>query len=148
MIRPARPDDLSALVELTIEHAAFERQPLPLEADRAARLNDALFGPKPRLAAWVATVEDTVVGYATYTKDFSTWHAREFAYLDCLYVRAPYRGLGLGKRLMHAIAKESGCKWIEWQTPDWNEDAARFYHSLGASESAKRRFVWPIVHEP
>jgi hypothetical protein len=30
---------------------------------------------------------------------------------------------------------------MQWQTPEWNVDAARFYRRLGAAETIKRRYV-------
>jgi hypothetical protein len=38
-------------------------------------------------------------------------------------------------------ARDAGCVQVQWQTPDWNVDAARFYRRAGAVERAKRRFV-------
>jgi hypothetical protein len=36
---------------------------------------------------------------------------------------------------------QAGCATVQWQTPAWNEDAARFYRRLGAVELDKRRYV-------
>lgn len=73
-VRSAKPDDVQILVQLCAEHADFERAPYETKG-QPDRLRAALFGATPRVRAWVATVQDAVVGYATATEDFSTWSA-------------------------------------------------------------------------
>lgn len=85
------------------------------------------------------------MGYATWSLELSTWRAAEYVHVDCLYLREGCRGQGIGRSLMEAIAQRAsalGATHLEWQTPEWNESAARFYESLGARSSAKRRFTW------
>jgi len=56
-------------------------------------------------------------------------------YLEDLFVRPQFRGRGLGRALLLAVAKlavERGCGRMEWAVLDWNEPAIRFYESLGA----------------
>ena len=141
-IRPFQPDDLQAVLDLCGEHALFERAGFD-RACCAAGLGAALAGPAPRLLCRVAEVGGAVVGYATASIDFSTWRAREFMHMDCLYVRQAYRGRGIGVRLLVALrdaAVARGIDEMQWQTPDWNHDAARFYRRLGASEAGRLRY--------
>ncbi|MDO1528197.1 GNAT family N-acetyltransferase [Fulvimonas sp. R45] len=143
IVRRARPDDLAALVAMCGEHAAYERASYA-PAGKAEALSRALFSTPPRLHAWVAEVLGEPVGYATATLEFSTWQAGEFLHMDCLYVRAGRRDGGTGAALLHAVvdfARRAGCAEIQWQTPAWNADAARFYRRSGAVEKAKRRFL-------
>ena len=140
-LRTAERDDIAALLELVREHAAFERSPAPLIT--ANVLSEALFAPSPRLHAWTASVDGALAGYLTATVDFSTWQGREFLSMDCLYVRAAHRSVGIGAQFVNVLrrhAQANGIAEIQWQTPDWNVDAARFYRRLGAGEMAKRRF--------
>ena len=73
-------------------------------------------------------------------------------YLEDLFVRPQYRGLGLGKRLMIHLAKlatERGCGRFEWSVLYWNEPAIRFYRSLGAAgleEWTVQRLSGPALH--
>jgi len=67
--------------------------------------------------------------------------------MDCLYLQPAYRGRGIGWEMMRAVARQAhelGCAFIEWQTPAWNETAARFYANLGATRSEKIRFRWNL----
>lgn len=147
IIRAARTDDIEDLKTLCLEHALFERSALSCPPD-AGQLAKAIFGRPSRLYALVVDVgEPTLAGYATYTFDFSTWHASRYLHLDCLYLRPSLRGLGIGTRVMARLREEAlqnGCGWIEWQTPNWNESAKRFYSRLGACGKDKCRFSWQV----
>lgn len=144
-VRTALPRDLPALVRCVREHAAFERAAPPAATE--AGLDAALFGHgagPARLLGWVAVLDDAVIGYLTATRDFSTWRCMPFLHMDCLYVASGHRGRGAGAALFDALcafAKGADIDEIQWQTPDWNHDAARFYRRLGATALGKRRFT-------
>jgi GNAT superfamily N-acetyltransferase len=142
VVRNVQRTDLAALTALCVEHAAYERATVDWEGHED-RLTAALFGEAPRLAIWVAVMDNVMVGYLSATTDCSTWRAKSFIYMDCLYVCEPWRGQRIGEALMHALAEHAravGIDRIEWQTPAWNEGAIRFYERLGAPSAAKRRF--------
>lgn len=57
---------------------------------------------------------------------------------------ARHRRGGVGSALFDALcrfARGAGVDEIQWQTPDWNQDAARFYQLLGATGVQKLRFA-------
>ena len=144
IIRPLRCDEVGSLVRLCGEHAAYERADYEPEG-KSEHLRRAIVAEAPRLGCLVAEVDGRIVGYATCTRDFSTWRAAEYLYLDCLYIIPEFRGLGIGGRMMQAAgshARSLGCAIVEWQTPIWNENAIRFYKRLGATASEKIRFRW------
>lgn len=118
-------------------HGGRRTEPLP---PIASQEND-----RPRLGQQIKALVD--LGYASATVNFSTWTGRPFLHLDCLFVRDNCRSLGVGVRLLgavrtHAAEREFG--EIQWQTPDWNEDAIRFYRREGASFLPKARFFLPV----
>ncbi|MBL4707385.1 MAG: hypothetical protein JKY48_02970 [Flavobacteriales bacterium] len=39
-------------------------------------------------------------------------------------------------------SKQLGASLIQWQTPDFNVDAIRFYKRRGATSKLKGRFFW------
>lgn len=138
--------DVADLVSLCAEHAAFERLPHDATA-RTDALADALDGSPPRLHAWLARSDGCAMGYASATTDFSTLDRATYLHMDCLYVQSPWRGRGIGLQLwqaVHAQARALGCRNLQWQTPAWNEPAARFYRKLQASEATKLRYVLPL----
>jgi GNAT superfamily N-acetyltransferase len=145
ILRAARAH-VPELMSICAEHAAFERLP-HVPGAGADALAHALQGSPPQLYAWLAYLDGSVVGYASATLDFSTLDRANYLHMDCLYVRSAWRNRAIGRRLWNAVlgqAKALGRPAIQWQTPAWNEGAARFYRRLGASESAKLRYVLPL----
>jgi len=139
--------DVDALVVMCAEHAEFER--FAYEPQGKARLLcTALFAPPPRLFAWVAVIDEIPAGYATASAEYSTWGACEYLHMDCLFVRAGHRGAGIGAALMDSVVQMARQRFVgevQWQTPQWNADASRFYRRRGASEAAKLRFVLDVA---
>ncbi|MFF1558602.1 GNAT family N-acetyltransferase [Streptomyces sp. NPDC058279] len=151
VVRPARPEDLPRIVELIHEHVAYE-QARPRPPGTADRLGPALFGAEARV--WVLLAETPrgeVVGYAACSEEFSFWDGRPYLHMDCLYLAEEARGHGLGAALMDGVtglARERDLDHVEWQTPDWNEGAIRFYDRLGATGRPKRRYSLPAGQPP
>jgi GNAT superfamily N-acetyltransferase len=149
-IRRTLPADVDALVVMCAEHAEFERSAYAAEG-KARRLHTALFAPEPRLFAWLAVIDEFPVGYAAASAEYSTWGACEYLHMDCLFVRARQRGAGIGAALMDSVvqmARQRGFGEVQWQTPQWNADASRFYRRHGALEAAKLRFVLEVGRDP
>ena len=140
-IRPARPEEVPALLELIRELADYERARDAVEATESG-LTAALFGERPHAFAHVAVLPadgggKEVVGLALWFLTFSTWVGRHGIWLEDLYVRPAWRGQGLGLGLLRALASvcvERGYGRLEWAVLDWNEPSRHFYKSVGARE--------------
>ena len=77
----------------------------------------------------------TVVGFALFFHNFSTFLGRGGIYLEDLFVLPSYRGRGYGKGLLTKlgqIACQRGCGRLEWSCLDWNQPSIDFYRSMGA----------------
>ncbi len=134
MIRDAQPSDTGDLLRLIRALALYEKEPEAVEATEPD-LERALFGPDPRVFASVAEVDGAVVGMAIYFLSYSTWTGRHSLYLEDLFVEPGWRGRGLGRDLVAALARRAvalGCARMEWAVLDWNEPAIGFYRALGA----------------
>ena len=141
-IRAATPGDLPEIITLCVEHAQYEKAEIDVALLENA-LGAFLFAPQPRAFCIVASMHDALVAYATWSREFSTWRAAEYAHMDCLYVKAEHRNAGIGRRLLDVVRRDAGaagCRLIEWQTPQWNSDAIRFYERCGAKAMPKIRF--------
>ncbi|HAS46997.1 MAG TPA: N-acetyltransferase [Microscillaceae bacterium] len=146
IIRFASPLDMDALIQLCAEHAAYEKADYD-PYGKKENLGMRLFSPPPPLYCLVVEQNEEIIGYATYMKQFSTWDAGYYLYLDCLFLNKKSRGQGLGEQLMLRIKEEAqklGLSEIQWQTPDFNEGAIRFYQRLGATNKNKERFFWQV----
>ncbi len=142
LIRFATPADLSGMLNLIAAHAAYEKAEFNPEGV-TDRLKEALFSAQPALYCLVVELESELIGYATYMKQYSTWDAGWYVYLDTLFMNEASRGRGIGEELMNHIKAESkklGSSLIQWQTPDFNTRAIKFYHRIGATAKPKERF--------
>ncbi len=139
-IREARPEDVPLLLTLVRELAVYERM-----ADEAVGtpelLHESLFGEGAMAYALIAEDDEgggddpEPVGFALYFFNFSTFLARRGLYLEDLFVRPAYRGRGVGRALLAAlaaIAERRRCARMEWVVLDWNAPAIGFYERLGA----------------
>nr|WP_078626275.1 GNAT family N-acetyltransferase [Streptomyces virginiae] len=146
-VRRARVGDLPRLEELVHEHIAYERS-APRPPGLAALLGPQLFAEDARLWVLLAETPDgTVAGYAACSSEFAFWDARHYLHMDCLYLAEEARGHGLGAALVDGVAglaRELGLEQVQWQTPEWNEGAIRFYDRLGATGHRKLRYSLPV----
>lgn len=134
-IRPAVREDTGRILAFIRELAEYERLAHEAVADEAG-LARQLFGDTPRAEVLIAEVDGEAAGFALFFHNFSTFLGKPGLYLEDLFVRPQYRGLGLGKRLMVRLAKialDRGCGRFEWSVLDWNTPAIDFYRSLGAA---------------
>ena len=145
IIRIAEKRDFEVIKKLVKAHATFEKASA-LSNDNLDRLSNYIFSTDV-VKCLVVELNNEIVGYATFMKQFSTWDANYYIYLDCLYLSEKTRGKGLGTQIMNKIktyAKSINCSEIQWQTPDFNKEAIDFYKKLGADSKTKERFNWKI----
>lgn len=129
-IRAVQEADFSRLIALFKEFAVFEKRP-----DKMKNTVEQMKLEKEYFKAFVATVDDEIVGFASYFISYHTWSGK-CIYMDDLYVTSSVRGAGIGKALMDEVidlAKKENCKKVRWQVSDWNKNAQDFYESIGAS---------------
>lgn len=146
MIRFIREDEMDKLIGLCEKQAAYERASYEENGKKEA-LSEAIFSDNPKLFCLVAKERGEIVGYATYMFQYSTWEASYYTYLDCLYLLKKARGRDIGKDLMNKVKEESlnnKISLMQWQTPDFNVDAIRFYRRLGGVSKFKERFSWEL----
>jgi GNAT superfamily N-acetyltransferase len=128
-------DDVPALLELFAELAEYEHLTHELHAT-VEGLTDALFGVSPVAYALIAERDGQACGYALYFKTFSSFLTSTGIWLEDLFVQPSFRGQGVGRALLAAVAREvvreHGGR-LEWAALDWNELALGFYRGIGAS---------------
>jgi len=140
MIRDATPDDAPALLHLIRDHAKYEQSHATLTEETLRSLLEA---PQPPTVLIVAEEGEGLAGYAALTFDYSLWRGEKYGHLDCLFVRGELRGRRIGEKLLACVkdkARAAGAQRLEWQTPDWNEGAVRFYRREGGTAALKMRF--------
>jgi GNAT superfamily N-acetyltransferase len=146
-IRPAVPADIPEILAFIHELADYEHEPESAQATPDDLLRDG-FGPTPRFHCLIAELSSTnnqqpatnnlptPAGFALYFHNYSTWRGNAGIFLEDLFVRPIFRGRGIGKALIAAVAAiavAEGCSRFEWAVLDWNTPAIDFYNSLGAT---------------
>jgi len=120
-------------MELINELALYERAPQEVTVT-LQHFEEAGFGAQPVWKAFVAEVDDFIVGFAIYYVRYSTWKGSRL-YLEDLIVTETMRGKGIGKLLFNQLiqeASELGFNGMSWQVLDWNEPAINFYKKYEA----------------
>jgi GNAT superfamily N-acetyltransferase len=134
-LRPANEADTLQILSFIRELGEYEKLAHEAVADEAT-LAAQLFGERPAAEVVIAEVDGNPAGFALFFHNFSTFLGKRGLYLEDLFVRPEYRGLGLGRRLMIHLAKlavERDCGRFEWSVLDWNKPAIDFYRGLGAA---------------
>jgi GNAT superfamily N-acetyltransferase len=127
-IRRAIKQDGEAMMQLVMELALYEKAPQEVTVDFDHFIESG-FGEKPVWWAYVAEVDQKVIGLALYYIRYSTWKGQRL-YLEDILVTEPYRGKGIGKLLFDRLieeAKEKKLSGMVWQVLEWNEPAINFY---------------------
>ncbi len=133
-LRPADQADVSAVVAMVRELAEYEKLGVELGLTEAG-LERYVFGDRPAAEVVLAEVDGALAGFALFSTSFSTLIGTPVMYLDDLYVRPAYRGMGLGRSLLSHLARltlERGYGRLDWYVLNWNEPAIAFYKNLGA----------------
>ncbi len=107
IIRPSRPEDISAITAIYAHHVAlgtgtFELEP-PCTAEMASRRDDVLARALPYL---VATDGATILGFA-YCNWFKPRPAYRFSAEDSIYLAPEAQGHGLGRALLVELAAQA-----------------------------------------
>ena len=132
-IRQAKKADCPAVLDLIVELAIYEKAENEVELT-LKELEEDGFGPQAIYDLLVAEQEGQLIGMALFYEKYSTWKGRSI-YLEDLIVTEKARGIGAGKALFNAVAKEAKKRnsgRMEWQVLDWNQSAIEFYEKAGA----------------
>lgn len=132
-IRPAKPEDMGAVLNLIRELAVFEREPDAVEISVEDLVRDG-FGPVPRFQCYVAEEGGKVLAMALCYPRYSTWKGLTI-HLEDLVVTETARGRGIGGALLTAViryARDRGARRASWEVLDWNDPAINFYADRGA----------------
>lgn len=132
-IRPAENRDTPLILGFIKELAEYEKMPDQVTATEEG-LRESIFERKIAEVV-IAEHSGTPAGFALFFYNYSTFQGMPGIYLEDLYVKPEFRGLGYGKRLLAYLARlalERRCGRLVWSCLDWNKPSIGFYKSLGA----------------
>ncbi len=145
-IRQAKSSDVPRIYEL-IRAIAKHHDQEQYVLTTPDELLESGFGSNPSFGVILAEVESAIVGYLSYTINYSIWQAANYMNIDDVYVDAQFRGLKIGESLMTNASRhcdQLGITRIRWEVQDNNEAAIRFYERLGATMTHKGIFSWNV----
>lgn len=128
-IRPATEADFPAMMQMVQALATFGKEPDAVIND-AGKMKDE----QDLFKAFVVESEGEIVAMAVYFFAYYTWVGKSL-YLDDLYVKAAYRGKGIGSSLLAKVVSEAklqNCRRVRWQVLNWNTSAIKVYEKIGA----------------
>lgn len=136
-IRKATKVDAAAMMALIKELAIYEKAEKEVTVS-LEHFIDAGFGPHAIWNAYVAEVNNEIVGLALFYERYSTWKGRKL-YLEDIVVTERFRGQKIGKMLFEKCldhAQTYGFYSVCWQVLDWNEPAIHFYKKFNSQFDA------------
>lgn len=135
VVRKATLSDAPALLGLLHGLAIYEKLPPPDAAARERLTND-LFGPRPRIEAYLGFYGSTAVAYAIVFETYSSFLALPTLYLEDIFVLPEYRSKRVGSTMFRTLVREAlsrECGRMEWTVLDWNQLAIDFYKRIQAT---------------
>lgn len=133
-LRRAVRGDSPLLLTMIRELAEYEKMADEVAADEAT-LDEWLF-QKEQAEAYICEYRGQDAGYLIFFHNFSTFIGRAGMYIEDIYIRPAFRGMGLGRETLRQaaiLARERGCRRLEWACLDWNVPSIGFYMSIGAA---------------
>ena len=94
---------------------------------------DACIGDDPFLEGFVATSDGDILGYTMTAKSFSTEFGKRCIWIEDLYVKDEYRGMGIGKALLDFVTKRYTDCIFRLEVEEYNTTALELYKKLGFS---------------
>ncbi len=92
---------------------------------------DACVGDSPYLEGYVFEKDGTVQGYAMIAKSFSTEFGKPCIWIEDLYIKSEFRGLGIGSRFLGFIEEKYPDSVFRLEAEAENERALHVYKKCG-----------------
>ncbi len=97
---------------------------------------DCCVGPSPYAEGYVFESGETIRGYAMLAKSFSTEFGKPCIWIEDLYIREEYRGLGIGGSFLNYVEEKYPDSVLRLEAERENERAIRVYRKNGFEELA------------
>ena len=142
-IGPLQPEDRQRWTELWTDYLTFYATTLPAEVfdNTWTRL---LSGHE--IKAYAAREGSTIIGITHFLRHPSAWTLHPVIYLQDLFTDAAYRGRGVARALIAAVAEDArkgGSTRLYWLTQSDNARARLLYDRL-AKHTGFIRYEYPL----
>ena len=92
---------------------------------------DACIGDSPYLEGYILEGADGIQGYAMAAKSFSTEFGKPCVWIEDLYIKDAYRGMGLGSAMLRFIEEQYPNALLRLEVEAENERAVHVYQKSG-----------------
>ena len=92
---------------------------------------DACIGSSPYLEGYVFEGDGQILGYAMLAKSFSTEFGKPCIWIEDIYIKAEYRGLGIGGRFFAYVEEKYKDAIFRLEVEAENEAALGLYKKCG-----------------
>lgn len=130
-IRPMRKEDKPCLMEMM---RIFYASPAVLSNGSEEIFSndiDNCVNDNPYLEGYVIEDETGIQGYTMVAKSFSTEFGKACIWIEDLYVKEQYRGMGIGKLLLDFITNRYTDCIFRLEVEEDNQQAIRLYEKCG-----------------
>jgi ribosomal protein S18 acetylase RimI-like enzyme len=145
-VRPASPSDAERLTALLV--AQLREHSITIPAASVAASIAATLGDPERGFILAAAVGDVIEGVAFVSFARPLEHAGEVAWVEELYVTPERRSLGIGRRLLDAVAERAearGCVSLELEVQADHARAAHLYQREGFRSMRRDHLTRPLA---
>ena len=140
IIEPARPADLSGLLEL---YAEFHPDDPPPDPEKAKSIWIRLMGAEGTTVI-VARADEALVGTCTLTVVPNLARGgRAYALIENVITRADHRRRGIGRAVLEAALRrawDADCYKVMLATGSRRQETLRFYEKAGFAKGTKTHF--------
>ena len=92
---------------------------------------DNSIGPNPYIEGYIFEDGDNIQGYAMLAKSFSTEFGKPCIWVEDLYIKSEYRGLGIGSLFLNYIEEKYPGSVFRLEVEAENERAVNVYKKCG-----------------
>ena len=130
--RPATPDDADTILGFVRALAEYDDAPERVIATAEDLRRDGL-GAEAWFEALIAELDGKPAGYALFYPSYTAWAGRPGMFLEDLFLSEAARGMGVGRRMMAALAGIALARgWTRIDLRVRTDNRARaFYDGLG-----------------
>jgi len=130
--RLAENSDIDILIPFI--QALHEHDNLPFDEAKTRQALIILIGNLDLGETWLIYYETNIAGYLVLTLGYSLeYHGRD-AFIDEIYIRDEFRGLGIGKKSIQFAEERCrilGVQALHLEVERANVNAQKFYHKTG-----------------
>jgi GNAT superfamily N-acetyltransferase len=146
-MKPAFPNDVERLVTMMSEF--YAEGGYPLNHQRATEAFSTLLADDRLGYVWFIQADGQDVGYVVLTLCYSMEYGGLNAFVDDLFVRLPFRGVGLGTAALtevRAFCAQRGVRAIHVETGQENAAAQAVYRRVGFTQTDRQLLVLRLAN--